>query len=43
MAGLGEACAFIDGDAFLDALQNVVVARFITDQEQAQAAIFEET
>ena len=41
MAGLGEPPHFVHGHAFFDARENVVVAAFVTDQEQAQAVVLE--
>ena len=41
VAGFGEAAHFVHRHAFLDAGQDVVVAAFVADEEQAQAIVFE--
>ncbi len=41
VAGLGEAAHFVHRHALLDAREDVVVARFVTDQEQAQTGVLE--
>src|ERR1022692_3076234 len=41
LAGPGEPAHFLHGHAFFDAGENVVVAGFVTDQEQAQAVVLE--
>lgn len=41
VAGLGEAAHFLHRHAFLDAGEDVVIAAFVADEEQAQAIVFE--
>ena len=42
MAGLGEPAHLLELDPFLDVLEDLAVAAFVADEEQAQAAVFEE-
>ena len=42
VAGLGEAAHFIGGHTLLDALEDVVIARLVTHEEEPQTAILEE-
>ena len=42
MAGLGEATHLIGGHTLLDALEDIVVAGLVADEEEAQTAILEE-
>jgi hypothetical protein len=41
VAGLGEAAHLVQGDAFLDVLENLLVAALVADQEEAQPGILE--
>ena len=41
VAGLGEAAHLVEGDAFLDVPENLLVAALVADQEQPQAGILE--